>query len=56
VHQSGGQYLMAEVGERHDLLERCVADWIARQGLLPGAGEPKKKPPRVDREEALTKK
>lgn len=26
------QYLMAEVGERRDLLERCVDDWIARQG------------------------
>jgi len=23
-------YLMAEVAERHDLLERCVDDWIAR--------------------------
>jgi hypothetical protein len=24
------QYLMAEVNERHDLLTRCVDDWIAR--------------------------
>lgn len=26
------QYLMAEVGERRDLLARCVDDWTARQG------------------------
>lgn len=26
------QYLVAEVGERRDLLERCVDEWLARRG------------------------
>jgi len=26
------QYLVAEVSERHDLLARCVDEWIARRG------------------------
>lgn len=30
------QYLIAEVGERRDLLERCVDDWIARQESASG--------------------
>ncbi len=29
------QYLVAEVGERQDLLQRCVDDWIARQQGTP---------------------
>ncbi|MET3182443.1 hypothetical protein ABL840_10840 [Variovorax sp. NFACC27] len=29
------QYLVAEVGERRDLLERCVDEWIARRGAAP---------------------
>lgn len=29
------QYLVAEVGERRDLLERCVDEWIARRGAGP---------------------
>lgn len=29
------QYLVAEVGERRDLLERCVDEWLARRGAAP---------------------
>ncbi|SEL17792.1 hypothetical protein SAMN05518845_105115 [Variovorax sp. YR750] len=31
------QYLVAEVGERRDLLERCVDEWIAQRGAGPEA-------------------
>lgn len=31
------QYLVAEVGERRDLLERCVDEWLARRGAGPEA-------------------
>jgi len=47
---------MAEVGDGPICLNAASPLGSRGRALPPGAGEPKKKPPRVDREEALTKK
>ncbi|KQW64483.1 hypothetical protein [Variovorax sp. Root411] len=39
------QYLVAEVGERRDLLERCVDAWIARQETASWSRRAKEKAP-----------
>ncbi|WP_432730526.1 hypothetical protein [Variovorax sp. W6] len=38
AHAHARQYVAAEVAERRDLLERCVDEWIARQGGAPESG------------------